>query len=103
MELGETGNSTSVMSDWNVSALPDWLASADTTQTYVTTDHIDVGTTPKTRPATLYLLQAPIPQDYGGWELRSVTLPHVGTDFTQTCTATNSALHILAMTTSSGS
>ena len=45
-------------------------------------------------------MRAPIPQDYGGWELRSVTLPRVGTDFTSTCSSTNSALHVLATTTS---
>lgn len=110
MEFG-TG-SGSVLIDSTVSAVPDWLAAANSaaldppgttpagTTNLVTTGHIDIGTATQTTPATLYLMQVPIPQDYGGDQIKSVTLPRVGTDFTSSCDSTNNALHVLALTTS---
>lgn len=104
--------STSVLIDSTISAVPDWVAAANSatldppgttpagTTNLVTTDHIDIGSAAQPTPATLYLMQIPIPQDYGGDQIKSVTLPRVGTDFTSSCDSTNNALHVLAMTTS---
>lgn len=53
--------------------------------------------TPVQTPVTLYLMQVPIPQAYYNRTINSITLPDDRTDFTNTCDATNNALHIFAM------
>lgn len=84
----------------NVPSVPDWLngtpPTGDPTITLAATlDHADAGTTPTTRQPNLYHLKiyTQLPQDH----LHSITLPNLGSNFTDVCTTAN--LHILAITT----
>ena len=58
------------------------------------------GTPEPNQPNNLYVWKVPIPQSYAGDPIRYVVPPNLGADFTNTCSATGNALHVLAITDS---
>jgi hypothetical protein len=80
--------------------VPDWTTGGTSGgEGVLTTSQYLVNTTASTtQTPSLFVLKLPIPSDYGGDQLKSVTLPEVGTTFTHDC-ATH-ALHVFAMSTS---
>lgn len=88
--------------------IPNNLDTSDAiVKTAITAGHYLTGPSAQTATApppaqgvTLYVVKIPWDPNHYNSNLVSVTLPSVGTDFTNTCTTTNNALHVFAITTS---
>jgi hypothetical protein len=92
------------ITDTRISSVPDWKAGAppvnDSQLTLATTlDHYNQGTTQRTDfQVKLYRLKVPVKPGYEGMPIKSITLPSLGTNFTQSCTT--AGLHVFAVATS---
>lgn len=81
-----------------VSRVPQWLAPREAGIPGVTLDRYLQGTTVITTPKpTLYVLRFPVHVDYvtGGYTVKSITLPRIGTDLRDDCST--AALHVFAV------
>ena len=93
-------------SDSLTTEVPDWFdtphlssnPAGATLDSMVTLDHSLQGTAVNSRTPTLYVMKFPVKDLYATDPIASVTLPRVGTDFTNTCNTP--ALHVLALSTS---
>lgn len=109
--LNFTGTTT--YSDQVVPRVTQWTTTAPADPAITPTTRVVQGVTMPTtvngasatstqQPVTLYVLKVYIPDPAWGETLNSVTLPNIGTDFTNGCSPTNNALHVFAITTSQG-
>ncbi|GAA1955712.1 hypothetical protein GCM10009798_13690 [Nocardioides panacihumi] len=93
-----------MITDTPIHAVPDWLNGTtpvgDTQVTLaVRLPYYDTGTTTSTaKQPALYHLRVPVKPGYEDKPIKSITLPSLGSNFTQACTTPT--LHVFAITTS---
>jgi hypothetical protein len=93
-----------LITDTMISSVPDWKSGPtsvnDPQVTLAATfDHYNQGTTQHTDvQSKLYRLKVPVKPGYEAMPIRSVTLPSLGTNFTESCTTPG--LHVFAVATS---